>query len=85
MAESIRYYADEHVAKAVVRGLRRRGIDVRTVAEAGLRGATDEEHLGLARSEGRVLFTQDDDFLPLDARGSSMRGSCMRNSGRRLE
>jgi len=28
MAENIRYYMDEHVAKAVARGLRRRGVDV---------------------------------------------------------
>ncbi len=31
--------------------------------------ASDEEHLARARSEGRVLFTQDDDFLRLHAAG----------------
>lgn len=30
-------------------------------------GATDEEHLALARREVRVIFTQDDDFLSLHA------------------
>jgi predicted nuclease of predicted toxin-antitoxin system len=28
-------------------------------------GATDEEHLAVALSQGRVIFTQDDDFLRL--------------------
>ena len=28
-----------------------------------MRGASDEEHLALAVKLGRVLFTQDDDFL----------------------
>lgn len=32
-------------------------------------GASDEEHLAFARREGRVLFTQDDDFLRLHASG----------------
>lgn len=34
----IRYYTDEHVAIAVVRGLRQRGINVLSVPEAGMRG-----------------------------------------------
>ena len=67
MGQPIKFYTDEHVAKAVVQGLRQRGADVLTVSEAGLLGASDEEHL--ARKEGRVLFTQDDDFLRLHAAG----------------
>ena len=31
----IKFYTDEHVSKAVVMGLRRRGVDVLTVPEAG--------------------------------------------------
>ncbi len=69
MGQPIRFYTDEHVARAVVRGLRERGADVLTVPEAGLLGATDEEHLERVRGEGRVLFTQDDDFLRLHATG----------------
>ena len=45
MAEKIRFYTDEHVAKAVVRGLRERGVDVLTVLQAEMLGASDEEHL----------------------------------------
>ncbi len=69
MSEKVRYYVDEHVSKAVIHGLRQRGVDVLTVPEAGMLGAADEEHLKLARNECRVLFTQDDDFLRLSARG----------------
>lgn len=67
MAQTVRFYTDEHVGRAVVNGLRQRGVDVLTVQEAGTLGASDEEHLARARTEGRVIFTQDDDFLRLYA------------------
>jgi uncharacterized protein with PIN domain len=69
MERKVRFYTDEHVSKAIVRGLRERGVDVLTVPEAGTRGATDEEHLAFALKSERVIFTQDDDFLRLDASG----------------
>ena len=69
MAQTIRFHLDEHVATAAVTGLRHRGVDVLTVTEAGLLGASDEDHLSRARTDGRVLFTQDDDFLRLHAAG----------------
>lgn len=59
----VRYFTDEHVSRAVLRGLRQRGVDVLSVPEANKLGATDEEHLAFALAEGRVVFTQDDDFL----------------------
>ena len=65
----IKFYADEQVPKAVVQGLRRRGVDVLTVAEAERLGDKDEAQLDFARREGRGLFTQDDDFLRLHAAG----------------
>ncbi len=74
MAEKIRYYADEHVAKAVARGLRRRGVDVLTAAEADMLRATDQEHLQFAAGQQRVIFTQDDDFLRLEAQGQGHAG-----------
>jgi hypothetical protein len=74
VGQEIKFYTDEHVAKAVVKGLRQRGIDVLTVAEAGMLGASDEEHLTRARTEGCVLFTQDDDFLRLHAAGADHAG-----------
>ncbi|MES1245089.1 MAG: DUF5615 family PIN-like protein [Acidobacteriota bacterium] len=70
----IRFYTDEHVHRAVIKGLRLRGVDVLSVPDAALLGASDEEHLSRARSEGRVLFTQDDDFLRLAAEGHPHEG-----------
>lgn len=65
---------DEHVPRAVTEGLRRRGVDVTTVQEAGLQAATDHQHLERADQEGRVVFTQDADFLRLHAAGIAHRG-----------
>ncbi|MEM1007393.1 MAG: DUF5615 family PIN-like protein [Myxococcota bacterium] len=65
----IRYYTDEHVGKAVVRGLRQRGIDVLTIPETKMLGASDKDQLDFAHHQGRVFFTQDDDFLRFAAMG----------------
>jgi predicted nuclease of predicted toxin-antitoxin system len=67
MPREVKFYTDEHVSKAVVKGLRQRGADVLTVPEAGMMGASDPEHLERAARDGRVFFTQDDDFLRLAA------------------
>ena len=53
----MRFYTDEQVARAVVRGLRRRGVDVLTVPEAGTLGVSDAEQLQRARDDERVIFT----------------------------
>ena len=39
-----------------------------------MRGASDEEQLALASDHGRVLFTQDDDFVRLHALGVDHKG-----------
>ena len=69
MNRPVTFYTDEHVSRAVVRGLRERGVDVVTVPEAGMLGASDAAHLEWAHREGRVVFTQDHDFLRLHAEG----------------
>ena len=51
----------------MARALHRRGVDVQRTPEVGMLGASDEEHLVRAREEGRVIFTQDDDYLRLAA------------------
>ena len=66
---AIRFHLDEHISSHIAAGLRRRKIDVTTAADAGLAGATDEAHLKFAASCGRVMVTQDDDFLRLHAQG----------------
>ena len=70
----IRFHLDEHISAGIAAGLRRRNIDVTTAAEAGLTGATDVAHLEFAASSGRVVVTQDDDFLRLHAQGATHAG-----------
>jgi predicted nuclease of predicted toxin-antitoxin system len=82
MGQAVKFYTDEHVGGAVVNGLRQRGVDVLTVVEAGMLSASDEEHLARARAEGRVVFSQDDDFLRLHDGELSTRGSLTRRRGR---
>jgi hypothetical protein len=61
------------VAKAVVHGLRQRGVDVLTVPEASMLSATDEEHLARARPRPRALHAGPD-FLRLHAAGLAHAG-----------
>ena len=61
------FYLDEHIPKAVAEGLRRRGIDVLTIQDAGRLGVPDRKQLAFATMTRRVLVTFDDDFLALDA------------------
>ncbi len=69
MHETIRFHLDENVNNAIADGLRRRRIDVTTTPESGLISSSDEEQLRFARSQGRVIFTQDSDFLKLHNAG----------------
>lgn len=45
-----------------------------TTPEANKLSADDEEHLAFALAEGRVIFTQDDDFLKLASSGKAHAG-----------
>jgi len=65
----IRFHFDEHVSPAIAAGLRRRGIDITTAAEARLLGAEDTAHMAFALSQDRVIVTHDDDFLTHHAAG----------------
>lgn len=49
--------------------MRRRGLDVTTTVEAGLRSAPDADHLSYARENRRVILTFDSDFLSLAQSG----------------
>jgi predicted nuclease of predicted toxin-antitoxin system len=69
MSRTIRFHLDENCSKAIAEGLRRRGIDVTTTPQARLMGAIDEQQAAHCLAENRVLFTQDQDFLRLDATG----------------
>ncbi len=69
MPKTIRFHLDENCTRAIATGLRRHGIEVTTTPEAGLLGAIDQEQAAYALAEGRVIFTQDRDFLRIDAAG----------------
>ena len=64
---SLRLYCDHHVPRAIAIGVRRRGIDVLTTEADGTADRDDEFLLQRATDLGRVVFTQDRDFLALAA------------------
>jgi predicted nuclease of predicted toxin-antitoxin system len=74
MPRTIRFRLDENCNLAIAASLRRRGIDVTTTPEAGLISATDEAQAAYALAEGRVIITQDRDFLRLNASGEPHAG-----------
>lgn len=74
MIDPVKFYMDEHIHPAITHGLRLRGIDVLTAQEAQMLGASDVEHIRLAATSDRVLFTHDDDFLKLHASGVAHAG-----------
>jgi hypothetical protein len=69
MPKTIRFHLDEQANPTIAAGLRRHGINVTTTADAGLLGASDEEHVAYAVREARVIFTQDKDFLRMQDAG----------------
>ena len=77
------FHLDENIDHAIVRALRERGIDVTTSTEAQLVGARDIEQLEFARESGRVIVTQDSDFLRLHQAGYSHAGIVFASSGSR--
>jgi hypothetical protein len=64
---SLRLYFDHHVPRAIAVGVRQRGIDVLTTETDGTADRDDEFLLQRATDLGRIVFTQDRDFLVLVA------------------
>jgi hypothetical protein len=64
---SIAFYMDHHVPSAVTRGLRLRGVDCLTAEDDGRADFADPLLLDRATDLGRVIFTQDRDFLAIGA------------------
>lgn len=62
-AVSVRFYMDEHIPRPITSGLRARGIDVLTTQEDRRDGTPDPLLLDRSGELGRVLLTQDEDFL----------------------
>jgi predicted nuclease of predicted toxin-antitoxin system len=69
MPRTIRFHLDEHCDPAIASGLRLHGVDVTTTPEAGLLHARDEIRIAYAVASGRVIFTQDRDYLRHHATG----------------
>jgi len=65
----MRFHLDESVDGAIARGLRDRGYDVTMPFDVGLLEAADEDQLAHAANQSRILFTHDDDFLRIHAKG----------------
>src|SRR5215212_7647763 len=83
MPRTIRFHLDENVDPRVAAGLRLHGIDVTTTAEAGLLSASDPEQLDYIVREGRVIITQDTDFLRLASSGRAHPGIVFYSAGAR--
>jgi predicted nuclease of predicted toxin-antitoxin system len=67
MPRTIRFHLDENCDPRIAAGLRLHEVDITTTAEAGLLHASDDEQLAYALSQGRVIVTQDTDFLRIAA------------------
>jgi predicted nuclease of predicted toxin-antitoxin system len=82
MAGTIRFRLNENCSGAIAAGLEQIGVAVTTTREARLLGATDEEQTAYALAEGRVIFTQDADFLRINAAGHAHAGiaSCEKDT-----
>ncbi len=65
MAE-ISFLLDEHLPASVAEELLSRGVDIGTVHDYGLEGASDSRILDFAEKEDKVLVTQDTDFLEME-------------------
>jgi predicted nuclease of predicted toxin-antitoxin system len=65
----------------IAAGLRRYGIDATTTQQVGLRTRDDEDHLAFIRAEGRVIVTDDADFLRIASKTNDHPGIvfCMRS------
>jgi len=59
---------DHHVPSAITRGLRQRGVDVLTAGDDGRAEADDDSLLERATESGRLVYTNDDDFLAIAKR-----------------
>ena len=60
---SLSLYMDENVPIAITKGLRSRNVDVLTAQEDGLTSFPDNDIFDRATELGRLVFSQDRDFL----------------------
>ena len=73
---------DEHIRYDIIDGLERQGIDAVSVQQVGL-GATDDAIIiNAANQQGRVIYTEDDDFLNLNSLGVQHNGVFYHRTGK---
>ena len=60
---AVRLFMDHNVRRPITAGLRLRGVDVVTALEDGSEELDDPEILDRAKTLGRVLYSEDTDFL----------------------
>jgi uncharacterized protein with PIN domain len=70
----IKFYLDENISPRIASTLRMDGIDVVSAHDLQVLGDSDENHLHRATTMGRVLCTQDRDYLELDRADKSHAG-----------
>ena len=63
----MRFLADEHISRRIIEVLRASGHDVAAAAES-FQGFPDEKLAELARSQSRIVITEDTDFGELAVR-----------------
>lgn len=63
---SITIQADEHIKKGISEGVKRRGVEIYTVEDEGIKGKSDEALLQFAKQKNRVILTNDSDFLEIE-------------------
>jgi predicted nuclease of predicted toxin-antitoxin system len=80
MPRVIRFHLDENSDPRIAAGLRLHGVGVTSTPDAGLLGATDQEQLAYAVAQGRVIITQDVDFLRIAATGQEHPGIVFYNA-----
>ena len=83
MPKTLRFHLDENVDPRVASGLRLHGVDVTISPDVGLLSASDLDQLDYIAREGRVIITQDPDFLRLHSGGNSHPGIAFYQAGTR--
>ena len=78
----LRYFAGENFDPVIAEGLRRVGIDVLTVVEAGRRGKSDSDHIRYCIGEKRVVVTHDVDYQMIHRAGTTHAGIVWVRSGK---
>ena len=79
----LRFHLDENADPDIAAALRRRGIDITTSQEVGLRTAIDDSQWSFVLRERRVLVTHDAGFIRRAKETPNQPGVCFSGPSRR--